>query len=320
MATQYFGVVRQQLPVRRACARCRAADRRRRRRRASARTARGGAAASRARRRFLSTRRQQPALRARSGAESRLRITAAMLQPCYEDAALLMGTLDLLEATAALIKPPPPDPDRPREADQDWISPGSRSARASCATSCGSSCGPNEREYVYFLEIRGRGVFLRAAPIDVSKILRDVLFDRMKSTVLTSATLTVDGSSTTSAADSASKSAGRDAVREAAVGVRLPAAGDSLSAAADARPALGRFHAAAAREIIEILEASAGTRVRAVHELRRAARGPGHRGGGAALSDARAGNRAALGAARAVPDDAATRSCWRRRASGRAST
>ena len=46
---------------------------------------------------------------------------------------------------------------------------------------------------VYFLENRGRGLLLRAAPIDVSAILRDVLFDRMKATVLTSATLTVDG-------------------------------------------------------------------------------------------------------------------------------
>ena len=47
---------------------------------------------------------------------------------------------------------------------------------------------------MYFLEIRGRGVFLRAAPIDVAAIVRDLLMDRMKATILTSATLTVDGS------------------------------------------------------------------------------------------------------------------------------
>ena len=41
---------------------------------------------------------------------------------------------------------------------------------------------------------RGRGVFLRAAPIDVSRIVQEVLFDRMRATVLTSATLTVEGS------------------------------------------------------------------------------------------------------------------------------
>ena len=47
--------------------------------------------------------------------------------------------------------------------------------------------------YVYFVEFRGRGVFLRASPIDVSKIVRELLLDRMRTTVLTSATLTVDG-------------------------------------------------------------------------------------------------------------------------------
>ena len=48
--------------------------------------------------------------------------------------------------------------------------------------------------FVYFLETRNRGVFLRAAPIDVSKIIREMLFDRMRATIMTSATLTVEGS------------------------------------------------------------------------------------------------------------------------------
>jgi ATP-dependent DNA helicase DinG len=48
-------------------------------------------------------------------------------------------------------------------------------------------------EYVFFVELRGRGVFLRASPIDVSAIVRNVLLDRMRTTILTSATLTVDG-------------------------------------------------------------------------------------------------------------------------------
>ena len=47
--------------------------------------------------------------------------------------------------------------------------------------------------HVYYLDIRGRGVFLRASPIDVSDIIREMLLDRMHATVLTSATLTVDG-------------------------------------------------------------------------------------------------------------------------------
>ena len=46
---------------------------------------------------------------------------------------------------------------------------------------------------MYYLETRGRGVFLRASPIDVSSTIRELLLDRMDATVLTSATLTVDG-------------------------------------------------------------------------------------------------------------------------------
>ena len=48
--------------------------------------------------------------------------------------------------------------------------------------------------FVYFLETRNRGVFLRAAPIDVSSIIRETLIGRMRATVMTSATLTVEGS------------------------------------------------------------------------------------------------------------------------------
>jgi ATP-dependent DNA helicase DinG len=47
--------------------------------------------------------------------------------------------------------------------------------------------------HVYFVEARGRGVYLRATPIDVSAMLREQLFDRVRAAVLTSATLAVDG-------------------------------------------------------------------------------------------------------------------------------
>ena len=48
-------------------------------------------------------------------------------------------------------------------------------------------------DHVYFVETRGRGVFLRAMPIDVSARLKDLLFDEVRAAVLTSATLAVDG-------------------------------------------------------------------------------------------------------------------------------
>ncbi len=46
--------------------------------------------------------------------------------------------------------------------------------------------------YVYFVEARGRSVQLKATPIDVSGMLSELLFSRVRSAVLTSATLTVD--------------------------------------------------------------------------------------------------------------------------------
>jgi len=45
--------------------------------------------------------------------------------------------------------------------------------------------------YVSWIERRGRGVFLEACPVDVSGMLRERLFERIPSCVLTSATLTV---------------------------------------------------------------------------------------------------------------------------------
>jgi ATP-dependent DNA helicase DinG len=49
-------------------------------------------------------------------------------------------------------------------------------------------------DYVYYVEARGRGVFLRASPIDVSGIIRTAVFERFQAVALTSATLSVAGS------------------------------------------------------------------------------------------------------------------------------
>lgn len=51
-----------------------------------------------------------------------------------------------------------------------------------------------ERNFVFWWERRGRGVFLEASPIDVSAMLRERLFERVETVVLTSATLAVGGS------------------------------------------------------------------------------------------------------------------------------
>src|SRR5690606_9752568 len=52
----------------------------------------------------------------------------------------------------------------------------------------------SERNYVYWIEKRGKGMFLRASPVDVSELLREKLFDKVDSCILTSATLSSSGS------------------------------------------------------------------------------------------------------------------------------
>ncbi|HEU4769717.1 MAG TPA: helicase C-terminal domain-containing protein [Pyrinomonadaceae bacterium] len=50
-----------------------------------------------------------------------------------------------------------------------------------------------DKKFVYWLERRGRGVFLRASPIDVAGLLQDKLFEEVPTVVLTSATLSSGG-------------------------------------------------------------------------------------------------------------------------------
>ena len=49
------------------------------------------------------------------------------------------------------------------------------------------------REHVFWCEIRGRGIFLWASPINIAALLRDRLFSHVDSAILTSATLSTGG-------------------------------------------------------------------------------------------------------------------------------
>jgi ATP-dependent DNA helicase DinG len=51
-----------------------------------------------------------------------------------------------------------------------------------------------DRNFVYWLERRGKGTFLQASPIDVSMLLKEKLFDKVETCILTSATLSSNGS------------------------------------------------------------------------------------------------------------------------------
>ena len=116
----------------------------------------------------------------RGGERSRIDQTA--LVPAADHGHLLVGTLESLEATIALLG------DVPEEVLA--LSRRASELRGQLRFLLHAS----DPDYVYFLEVRGRGVFLRASPIDVSSIVQEVLLDRMQATVLTSATLTVEGS------------------------------------------------------------------------------------------------------------------------------
>ncbi len=135
----------------------------------------------------------------RARGEERVRATQSSLAQASEGAALLAGALDIVEATLKLIRLKPDAPDdvrageEPRADLDEQIEALARRADE-LRTDLRFLMRANEVEYVYFVEFRGRGVFLRASPIDVSAIIRDLLLDKMRTTVLTSATLTVDGS------------------------------------------------------------------------------------------------------------------------------
>ena len=109
--------------------------------------------------------------------------------------------------------------------------------------------------YVYFLERRGRAILLRAAPIDVSRMVQTSILDRFRAIVLTSATLTVERSF--------AYIRGRLGIREAQE-IRVESEFDYPSQALVylprrmPAPKHPRFAQAAAQEAIEILRRSRG--------------------------------------------------------------
>ena len=128
--------------------------------------------------------------------EERVRATPQSLAEASEAAAHLTGALDIVESTLALVRlTPDATRDNEAEGDPDVFEETAALARRAheLRDELRFLLRAADPEYVYFVEFRGRGVFLRASPIDVSKIVRELLLDRMRTTVLTSATLTVDG-------------------------------------------------------------------------------------------------------------------------------
>ena len=128
-------------------------------------------------------------LRAGGSGEERLRIGPDWYGDVIDDGLGLVNALSGLEAAMALLAGPPGSGSKVNE-DAETIARRAGELRDQMNFLL-EAANPS---FVYFLEMRGRGVFLRAAPINVSALIRELLIDRMQATVLTSATLTVEGS------------------------------------------------------------------------------------------------------------------------------
>jgi ATP-dependent DNA helicase DinG len=178
-----------------------------------------------------------------ASAESRVRIRPSHTVKVSEEGLALIAALEALEADVALAKDLP----------EDVIAFGRRAAEI--RDDLRFLLRADDPAYVYFLEVRGRFTHLRASPIDVSDIIREVLLDRMKGLILTSATLTADGSF--------DYLRGRLGIRHAAE-VRLDSEFDYASQSIlylprkMPDPRSPQFGQAAAREIVEILKRTEG--------------------------------------------------------------
>jgi ATP-dependent DNA helicase DinG len=120
--------------------------------------------------------------RAAGPGEDRRRVSSQMLQDVQESGAALVAALDDLQGAVALL----------RGAPEDVAAVGRRAGEVRDDLRFLLRAG--DPDFVYYLEVRGRGAFLRASPIDVSAVVRELLLDRMQTTVLASATLSVAGS------------------------------------------------------------------------------------------------------------------------------
>ena len=124
----------------------------------------------------------------RAATGERLRIGPDWYGDILDDGLALVSALDGLESVVQLAAGGATAPD----ASEDVLSLAGRAGEI--RNQLRFLMAAADPRHVYFVETRGRGVFLRAAPIDVADILEEVLFERMRATILTSATLTVEGS------------------------------------------------------------------------------------------------------------------------------
>jgi ATP-dependent DNA helicase DinG len=216
-------------------------------------------------RRFFSGLALDPSLRSHAGADARARYTAESLFDHVDEGMALAGALDELEATLASSVQPRAAQTEASPIDDTSSASDAADALATLQRRSGELAMDlrflirgDDPDFVYYVESRGRDatrLFLRASPIDVSRIVQEVLFDRMRATVLTSATMAVDGSF--------EYVKGRLGIRQARE-LRVSSEFDYTSQALlylprrVPSPKAPAFTQAAAREVIEIVKRSRG--------------------------------------------------------------
>ena len=138
--------------------------------------------------------------------DARVRYTSEAMTDCAEEGLMLAGALDELEGSLRGALPAPGSRDlgagiREWGAGELEFDEGVAEALASIVRRASELrhdlrflLRADDEDFVYYVEHRGHGTFLRASPVDVSRIVRDALFDRFRTVVLTSATLAVEGS------------------------------------------------------------------------------------------------------------------------------
>ncbi|MEP7117739.1 MAG: ATP-dependent DNA helicase, partial [Acidobacteriota bacterium] len=134
------------------------------------------------------------ALARMSRGDDRVRLTPEWFAAHLSTGLDLAGALDGLQATLALAAAAPASGGEPAPV----VRPGDDLASVARRTGDLASelrflLAASDSGYVYFLEMRGRTVQLRASPIDVSRIVRDLVAGQRRATLITSATLSVDG-------------------------------------------------------------------------------------------------------------------------------
>jgi ATP-dependent DNA helicase DinG len=188
-----------------------------------------------------------------ASAESRTRYTSDTIADHYQDGLALVGALDGFEAALALIVRAKPAAGEVVDKHEDAEALIRRAGEL--RDELRFLLRASDADFVYYVEFRPRAVFLRASPIDVSRIVQKALFDDKRTTILTSATLAVDGSFDyvrgrlgIAAADQLRVPSEFDFARQAILYLprRMPP------------PRAVNFGEAAAREVLEILKRTRG--------------------------------------------------------------